>query len=127
VKVKISTANITTREGCEELIRSAIELGPVGGIFNLAVVLQDAAFKKQTSEKFIKCFKPKALSTKYLDEISRSICPEIDHFVAFSSVSSGRGQGGQSNYGMANSFTEKIMEKRHRDNLCGSAIQFACW
>lgn len=38
VQVLISTADVTTVKGAEQLITQASKLGPVGGIFNLAVV-----------------------------------------------------------------------------------------
>lgn len=45
-------------------------------------------------------------------------------FVVFSSVSCGRGNAGQTNYGMANSVMERICEQRKRDGLPGVAIQW---
>ncbi len=42
----------------------------------------------------------------------------------FSSVSCGRGNQGQTNYGMSNSIMERICEKRHADGLPGLAIQW---
>lgn len=66
----------------------------------------------------------KATATKYLDEISRRLCPQLQHFVVFSSVSCGRGNGGQTNYGMANSVMERIIEARHSKGLPGTAIQW---
>lgn len=122
--MRISKADITTREGCEELIKSASELGPIGGIFNLAANLQDGLFQNQSAANFEKSFKPKALSTKHLDDISRSMCSKLDFFVVFSSVSCGRGNGGQSNYGLSNSVTERIIEQRRADNLPGKVIQW---
>lgn len=44
--------------------------------------------------------------------------------MVFSSVSCGRGNAGQSNYGLANSVMERIVEKRHRDGLPAKAIQW---
>lgn len=38
VQVVVSTADVTTLDGATKLIKEAIALGPVGGIFNLAVV-----------------------------------------------------------------------------------------
>lgn len=67
---------------------------------------------------------PKAVATKYLDEVSRDLCPQLHYFVIFSSVSCGRGNAGQSNYGMANSVMERIMEQRHRLGLPAKAIQW---
>lgn len=59
-----------------------------------------------------------------MDTLSRKFCPKLDHFVVFSSLASGRGNIGQSNYGMANSALENLCEKRKRENLPALAVQF---
>lgn len=51
--------------------------------------------------------------------VTRQKCPDLDYFVVFSSVSCGRGNAGQSNYGFANSTMERICEQRHHDGLPG--------
>lgn len=124
VKVQVSKSDITSRAGCQNLIYDAIKLGAVGGIFNLAVQLRDSILENQNVSTFMECMAPKAVATKYLDEISRAKCPLLQYFVVFSSVSCGRGNAGQSNYGMANSVMERIMEHRHKDGLPAKAIQW---
>lgn len=124
VEVEVSTANISSREGCEELVRESRKLGPVGGIFNLAGVVDDGLFEKLNQESFEKVLRPKVYPAIYLDEVSRNSCPELEHFVTFSSVSCGYGNAGQTNYGFANSVTEKVIEKRQRDGLPAKAIQW---
>ncbi|CRL02266.1 CLUMA_CG015087, isoform A [Clunio marinus] len=124
VQVCVSTADVTTKNGCEDLIRLASDFGSVGGIFNLAVVLRDAMFENQNAKLFKESFDPKAIATRHLDEVSRELCPDLQHFVVFSSVSCGRGNAGQSNYGMANAIMERIIEKRHRLKLPAKAIQW---
>lgn len=52
--------------------------------------------------------------------VTREACPELDYFVVFSSLSCGRGNMGQTNYGFANSTMERICEKRQQDNLPGA-------
>jgi fatty acid synthase len=96
----------------------------VDAIFNLTVVLNDCIFKNQSSQIFENSFKPKAWTTKKMDELSRIICPQLRHFVVFSSISCGRGNAGQTNYGMANSVMERICEKRMKEGLHGLAIQW---
>uniref|UniRef100_A0A1B0B9K0 Fatty acid synthase n=1 Tax=Glossina palpalis gambiensis TaxID=67801 RepID=A0A1B0B9K0_9MUSC len=123
-EVFISTSNICTYEGCRNLLKEANNIAPIGGIFNLAVTLQDAIFVNQTKEKFVKSFEPKAIATKYLDELSRVMCPRLKHFVVFSSVSCGRGNAGQTNYGMANSVMERIIEDRIQSGFPAKAIQW---
>jgi fatty acid synthase len=119
----VSTSDVTTAAGCEQLIKSGASLGPVGGIFNFAVVLEDGALLNQTCEMFDQVLASKAIATQHLHEQSVKHCPELKHFVVYSSVSCGRGTPGQTNYGMANSVMERIIEKRHAMGLPAKAIQ----
>lgn len=90
----------------------------------MAVVLKDCILENQNQSTFTDCMGPKAIATKYLDKVSREFCPQLHYFVVFSSVSCGRGNAGQSNYGMANSVMERIIEKRYSDGLPAKAIQW---
>lgn len=123
-KVLVNTSDITTYRGCEKLIRAGLGLGPIGGIFNLAVALRDGLLENQTEQQYSESIGPKAWATKYLDELTRKMCPHLKYFIVFSSVSCGRGNAGQSNYGMANSIMERIVEQRVADGLPGKAIQW---
>jgi len=80
--------------------------------------------ENQTEENYMTVAKPKIHSTMSLDKASRALCPQLDAFVVFSSVSCGRGNAGQSNYGLANSAMERICEMRQKDGLPGLAIQW---
>uniref|UniRef100_A0A8C4V073 Fatty acid synthase n=1 Tax=Falco tinnunculus TaxID=100819 RepID=A0A8C4V073_FALTI len=124
IQVLVSTSDIGTLEGTQLLIEEALQLGPVGGVFNLAVVLRDGMIENQTPELFWEVNKPKYSGTLHLDWVTRKKCPDLDYFVVFSSVSCGRGNAGQSNYGFANSTMERICEQRHHDGLPGLAIQW---
>ncbi|XP_075418526.1 fatty acid synthase isoform X2 [Tenrec ecaudatus] len=124
VQVLVSTSNIGSLEGARGLIAEAAQLGPVGGVFNLTVVLRDAMMENQSPELFQEVNKPKYFGTLNLDRVTREACPELDYFVAFSSVSCGRGNGGQTSYGFANSTMERICEQRRHDGLPALAIQW---
>jgi len=125
VKVLIvSDVDVSDVEDCEYMLKSAEKLAPVDAIFNLAVVLNDKICQNQTVESFQEPFKAKAWATKNLDHLTRKICPQLRHFVVFSSVSCGRGNAGQINYGMANSIMERICERRVQEGLHGLAIQW---
>jgi len=51
---------------------------------------------------------------------TRELCSNtLEWFVVFSSVSCGRGNAGQANYGYANSAMERICERRRSDGLPG--------
>lgn len=124
VSVKINTNDTSKLKEAEELISYAQSFGPVGGIFNMALVLKDALFVNQTVENFRDVFKTKISSGKNLDIISRKLCKELDYFIVMSSVACGRGNNGQTNYGMANSALEMLCEKRKEDGLPGLAVQW---
>lgn len=122
-EVLISVADITTGKGCAKLINEAKKIGPVGGIFNCAVLLRDAILENQTAASFKAALSVKAVATKHLDQISRKLCPEIEHFVVLSSITCGYGNAGQSNYGMANSVMERVIEDRATKGLPAKAIE----
>lgn len=52
------------------------------------------------------------------------MCPNLEHFVVFSSISCGLGNAGQTNYGFTNSIMERICEDRRSHNLPALAIQW---
>lgn len=87
--------------------------------FFIQQVLRDALLPDQTAVDFEKVALPKINGTKNLDQVSRKLCPQLDYFVAFSSVSCGRGNIGQTNYGLANSAMERICEARQEAGLPG--------
>ncbi|XP_067208438.1 fatty acid synthase-like [Linepithema humile] len=120
----ISNVDVSDVKDCEYMLKSAEKLAPVDAIFNLAVVLNDKICRNQTVETFQEPFKAKAWATKNLDHLTRKICPQLRHFVVFSSVSCGRGNAGQTNYGMANSIMERICERRVQEGLHGLAVQW---
>ncbi|XP_035738069.1 fatty acid synthase-like isoform X1 [Vespa mandarinia] len=125
VNIKILVGlDAAKQEDCELIVKKAIDQGPVDGIFNLAVSLKDNICRNQTLQTFKESFKGKAWASKCLDEVTRKLCPDLRHFVVFSSVSCGRGNAGQTNYGMANSIMERICEKRVEEGLPGLAIQW---
>ncbi|KAL1444116.1 hypothetical protein MTO96_030044 [Rhipicephalus appendiculatus] len=93
-------------------------------------LLRDGLLENQTAEAFETVFKIKIDGTRHLDELFRNMCPELDHFVAFSSLSAGVGNVGQTNYGYANSAMERICELRAAQGLpCGfdKPIKTAVW
>ncbi|CAG0916724.1 unnamed protein product [Notodromas monacha] len=124
-KIFISTTDVTTLAGAEELVSYCQNIGPLVGIFHLAVVIRDGILDNQTDDEFRQVYKPKAEGFINLDKVTRSLnVSSLEHFVAFSSVSCGRGNAGQTNYGLANSVLERICEQRKADGFPGLAIQW---
>lgn len=113
----------TTYESCSGLIEKLKPSGPVGGVFNLAAVLSSGLFENQTPKSFSTACPSKVDMTEHWDKATRKECPELDHFVVFSSIAA-HGILGEANYGYSNAYIERIVEERSRDGLPGLAIQF---
>ena len=123
-EVHVETKDVRHLDQAEDLIKFANSIGPVGGIFNLGMVIKDAMFADQTQEMFQTVCDVKVKGTFNLDKVTRSNCPNLDHFVCFSSMVSAIGNGGQSNYGYANSFMDMLCARRRAEGLPGLAIGF---
>lgn len=124
INIVVSTLNAAKMDDAKSLLKLAAAIKPVGAIFNLALVLRDAFMENQTVENFKEVCSSKVTSTLNLDVASRELCSQLELFVCFSSVSCGRGNAGQSNYGYANSVMERICEERAKEGLPGLAIQW---
>lgn len=122
-----SIADTTNEIGARRLLKLAQKMSPIheiGGIFHLAMVLKDTLIENMTPEDFEIVLKPKVDTFVHLDNLTRKMDLNLDYFVAFSSVTSGKGNTGQGNYGYANSCVERICEKRREDGRHGLAIQW---
>ncbi|KAK3760849.1 hypothetical protein RRG08_034691 [Elysia crispata] len=102
-EVVVVPVNVNTVEKAKALVGSASKLGPIGGFFNLGLVIDDKPFTEQTvEEEPVRC--------------------TLDYFVMFSSVVGLHGHAGQSNYGFGNSFAERLCERRRLDGLPGEIL-----
>jgi fatty acid synthase len=123
-EIIVFTSDSNSEKGSKLLLEEANELGTVGGIFNLAVALNDALYENHTIETFRQTCESKINTSVNLDKLTRALNLNLDYFVCFSSISCGLGKGGQTNYGYANSVLERICELRRKDGLHGLAIQW---
>ncbi|XP_057571036.1 fatty acid synthase isoform X2 [Hippopotamus amphibius kiboko] len=73
MQVLVSTSNASSLDGARSIITEAAQLGPVGGVFNLAMVLRDALMENQTPEFFQDVNKPKYFATLNLDRPRRAV------------------------------------------------------
>jgi fatty acid synthase len=123
-EIIVSTHDSNKIEGSEQLLKDANRLGPIGGIFHLALALNCAKLENHTIESFRETCDSKIDTFVNLDKLTRNSCPDLDYFVVFSSTICGKGFAGHTNYGYANSVCERICEMRRRDGLHGLAIQW---
>lgn len=123
--VMVTNHDFSKINGTKRIIKDAERMGPIGGIFNLATILLDGFFENQSPDTFEKVCKAKVLGTKNMDAVSREQCPDLDYFVVFSSITANKGNPGQTNYGFANSYMERVCERRQADGLPALAMQFS--
>ena len=128
VDVQIVNEKCDSLESTERMLDSALQLGPIGGIFHLAMVLHDSIFINQTKEAFEEACEPKINTMFFLDYLTRKhakYADDLDFFICFSSVAAALGNPGQCNYAYANSSIELIMEKRCAElKTLNLAVQF---
>ncbi|GIX67725.1 fatty acid synthase [Caerostris extrusa] len=85
-------------EQAEQLLNNAALTAPVTGIFNVALVQKGDFMNNMSKEEFAVSCAPKVMGTRHLDELSRVMCSQLEHFVCFSSIASCRGIAGSSSY-----------------------------
>uniref|UniRef100_A0AC35TUX3 Carrier domain-containing protein n=1 Tax=Rhabditophanes sp. KR3021 TaxID=114890 RepID=A0AC35TUX3_9BILA len=126
VKVLVSTLNISNEAQAYTLIQNCTEMGPLGGVFHLAMVLRDCLFENQNVQNFVDAAEAKYHGTIFLDNATRKLADKeaLRWFVVFSSITSGRGNAGQTNYGWSNSTMERMIDQRREDGYPGIAIQW---
>ena len=122
-KVEVSKLDASDVNQAETLVRTVAK--NLGGIFHLAGVLKDGLFENQTAENFEAVVGPKLTSAVNLDRALRTQSVDSSAlFVVFSSVASGFGNIGQSNYAFANSAMDRLCEQRRGRGLHGLAVQW---
>ena len=94
----------------------------IGGVVHGAGTLEDCGFLDLDREKIEKVALPKIMGISHLHELTKENT-DLDFFWAFSSVASPSGNFHQTNYALANSFMDGLMESRQAAGLPGNSIQ----
>ena len=82
-------------------------------------------FVNQTDEAFDEVYRVKAESARVLDTMTRGL--DLRLFVLCSSIASGLGGAGQTNYGWANSVLDQIASDRSDAKCVGHSVQWGAW
>jgi thioester reductase-like protein len=98
---------------------------PLRGIFHTAAVLEDAALRTLTWDKFQRVLAPKVSGAWNLHQLTQK-CP-LDFFVLFSSMGSMLGAAGQANYVAANEFLDALAHYRQSQGLPCLSINWGAW
>ena len=124
VSIEVLKNDCLTVESAQQVLSETQNMGRIGGIFNLTIILNECLIEKMSYEQFCESSDCKFRVFDNFDKLSRKLDYNLDYFVVFSSVICGKGNTGQTNYAFGNSLCERICEQRRRDGLHGLAIQF---
>jgi fatty acid synthase len=123
ILVQVLQVDASTYSQAEFVVKEALKLGPLGGFFNLTMQLEWGLMKVQSVDAFEKVLSSKLYMSLNMSKLTLEM-DSLNHFVLFSSVASGFGFDGQSNYGFANSAMEHLCESRQNLGLPATAIQW---
>ena len=92
----------------------------LAGIFQAAMILQDAPLSQMTYKQWENCVRPKVRGTYNLHKAT--LQTQLDFFICLSSVSSILGSKAQANYSAANGYLDALMRQRRETGLKGTTI-----
>ncbi|HVI29424.1 SDR family NAD(P)-dependent oxidoreductase [Hansschlegelia sp.] len=120
-KVKVFACDAADAAALEKALdETRRDLGPIGGAWHVAMVLDDALLANLDEARFEAVLKPKIDGAHALDRLTRQ--DPVKQFVVYSSATTLIGNPGQSNYVAANMWLESLMRVRRREGLAGLAI-----
>ena len=125
-RVEIAPVDVADEHGMAALLDRLDQAGrPLAGVMHLAGVRDDMLLQDVTAERFAAVLHPKLAGSWVLHQLTRN--RELDYFVLFSSIASGFGAPGQSNYAAANAFLDALALWRHAHALPGISINWGPW
>lgn len=119
VEVSVFRGDVTNQAFVDDAIQ---QIGPesLAGVFQAAMVLQDAPLEKMSYAQWQRCLAPKVQGTLNLHKATEHI--PLDFFVCFSSVSSILGSKAQANYSAANTYMDALCRYRRSIGLAGTTM-----
>ena len=118
IAVSVFRADVTNAAAVKECIDTLSS--DLAGVFQAAMVLQDAPLDKMTHQQWQKCVHPKVRGTYNLHQATLLL--DLDFFICFSSGSCILGSKGQSNYSAANCYLDALMRHRREIGLKGATM-----
>jgi amino acid adenylation domain-containing protein/thioester reductase-like protein len=119
VEVSVFRGDVTNEAFVHDAIQQ-IGLEHLAGVFQAAMVLQDAPLEKMGYTQWQRCLDPKVRGTFNLHKATKDIA--LDFFVCFSSVSAILGSKGQANYAAANTYMDALCRYRRSIGLAGTTM-----
>ncbi|KAF2158340.1 hypothetical protein M409DRAFT_71690 [Zasmidium cellare ATCC 36951] len=122
VKLLAKACDISSKEAVGAVVRhlhAVDRVGPVRGVINAAMALEDTVFEQMTYEQWTAALAPKVAGTWNLHDFLPS---DMDFFVALSSIAGMSGHEAQANYTAACTFQDAFAHYRRSRGQAGYSI-----
>ncbi|MBO3762521.1 type I polyketide synthase [Ciceribacter sp. L1K22] len=118
----VHACDVTSEIAVQQLLEKLRTVAPLKTVVHAAMILDDALVGNLTEERNRPVIDVKAKGLALMDRLTRH--DNLDHFIAFSSVTTMVGNPGQSNYVAANGFMEGLVRARREEGLPALAVGF---
>jgi acyl transferase domain-containing protein/NADPH:quinone reductase-like Zn-dependent oxidoreductase len=108
----------------EQVKQAFAKMGPIAGVFHLAMVLADVSLQGMSYEQWEKVIRVKCDGAWNLHLATQQQQP-LDFFTCFSSISTIVGNPGQANYSAANAYLDSLMDWRRTQGYVGASVNVA--
>ncbi|KAG8162418.1 hypothetical protein KVR01_008183 [Diaporthe batatas] len=107
----------------EQVQQAFAKMGPVAGVFHLAMVLADVSLQGMSYNQWEKVIRVKCDGAWNLHQVTQQ--QPVDFFTCFSSISTIVGNPGQANYSAANAYLDSLMDWRRSQGCVGASVNVA--
>ncbi|UOM34001.1 type I polyketide synthase [Acuticoccus sp. I52.16.1] len=120
IAIDVRSLDVTNEAAVRELVAEIGTTRPLGGVFHMAMVLDDALIASLDAGRFETAMHPKIAGANALEAATADI--PLDLFVLYSSITVQLGNPGQANYVAANAYLEAIARRRRARGQAGLTI-----
>ncbi|XP_041379424.1 phenolphthiocerol/phthiocerol polyketide synthase subunit C-like [Gigantopelta aegis] len=124
-EINVMQADVTNMPSLKKVFKTIEDKFPrkqLKGVYFGAGVLEDKILINMSQDTFMKVAAPKIQGAWNMHVLTKN--KPLDFFIMHSSVTAVFGNGGQSNYGAANTFQDSLAQKRRLAGLVGQSINW---
>ncbi|XP_022181593.1 fatty acid synthase-like [Myzus persicae] len=124
VTVVVSFSDPSTVKGAEDVLREAVALGTVCGIYHITTAPETKHLQSLSENDFAATKKSVSEAVANLDTLSRRLIPKLESFVVLAPAVASRGAKAKSNYVFANADVFRIAEVRKISGYPAVVIEY---